>query len=181
LEQTDRQLISRALRGDSSAFHKLVDQQAQHLFGMAYALLGNASDAEDVVQETFLAAFRGLSRFEQRSSFRTWLVAILGRQVALLRRKRRGKGTVALELVPGEGPTQPSLDENVDVRLDVAQLLQQLSPDHRNVLVLREYEGMSYDEIAQALKIPRGTVESRLYRARQELKDKLTGYQGADL
>jgi RNA polymerase sigma-70 factor (ECF subfamily) len=139
-------------------------------------MLGRAMDAEDVVQETFLAAFRGIGRFEGRSSLRTWLVSILMRQVLMLRRKRKGKGMAGLDAVTQE-PVAHRPTSEVDARLDVGQILASLSEEHREVLVLREFDGMSYDEIAESLEIPRGTVESRLYRARQELKARMPEYQ----
>lgn len=178
-EELEHQLVVRAAHGDAGAFHQLVDVHAQMLFRTAYAMVGKTADAEDVVQETFLAAYRGIGRFQGRSSLRTWLVSILTRQVLMLRRKRRGKTMAGLETVDYDavpGPRRSS--DAVDARLDVAQALAQLSEGHREVLVLRELEGMSYDEIAAALEIPRGTVESRLFRARQELKSRMPEYNG---
>ena len=84
------------------AFHRLVDIHAQALFRTAYAMLGRTADAEDVVQETFLAAYRGIGRFEARSSLRTWLTSILMRQVLMLRRKRKGKVMAGLEAAEAE-------------------------------------------------------------------------------
>ncbi len=178
LEERETELIRRGVRGDPKALHEIVDGHARYLFGTAYGMLGKAGDAEDVVQETFLAAFKGIGRFGGRSALRTWLVGILVRQVALLHRRKRGKLTVGLderhEQQAGPGGTEA---REVDERLDVAQMLGRLSPEHREVLVLREYEGMSYEEIAQTLDLPRGTVESRLSRARQELRGWLSGYE----
>ena len=177
-EASENQLVNRAVHGDGAAFHRLVDLHAQHLFRTAYAMTGRRADAEDVVQETLLAAYRGIGHFQGRSAFRTWLVAILIKQVLMLRRRNQGKSMPSLEQVEVEakGRADPGAGE-VDARLDVAQVLRELSEEHREVLVLREYDGMSYDEIAEALEIPRGTVESRLYRARQELKARLPGYE----
>jgi RNA polymerase sigma-70 factor (ECF subfamily) len=183
LQPTDQELVHRARRGDASAFHALVDRYARMMFGLAYSLLNNSADAEDVVQETFAGAYKGLGRFEERASVKTWLSRILVNQVARLRRDR--------------GPLRPAtLDESthddasrtrdgrhggaavagVDARLDLAATLERLSPDHCQVLVLRELEHMTYDEMAAALDVPRGTVESRLHRARAELRKLLQGY-----
>lgn len=177
MEENETQLIYRAKAGDPVAFHQLVDQHAQHLFGLAYAMVGQVSDAEDVVQETFLAAFQGIKRFEGRSAFRTWLAGILSRQAALVHRKRRRARTVSWETAGEGAQSRVSLHaDEVDAKLDVSRMLGWLSAEHREVLVMREYEGMSYEEIAEALKVPRGTVESRLHRARQEIRSRLTGY-----
>lgn len=177
MEDSESALIRRAQAGEEEAFHRLVDEHAQHLFGLAYGMLGRVTDAEDVVQETFLATFQGLRRFEGRSSLRTWMAGILTRQVALWHRKRRSGslriGGTADEVLAGMSAPGSA---DADARLDVVATMKLLSPEYREVLLLREYEGMSYEQIASALDIPRGTVESRLYRARQELRQRLTGY-----
>lgn len=177
MEEREKELIFHAIRGDERAFHQLVDLHARHLFGVAYGMLGKASDAEDAVQETFLAAYKGLRQFEQRSSLRTWLVAVLTRQVALIRRKQVRWPRMGLEGQGEESMVSPATGAGeVDAKLDVHQVLQRLSEEHREILLLREFEGLSYEEIATALGVAKGTVESRLYRARQELKQKLEGY-----
>jgi RNA polymerase sigma-70 factor (ECF subfamily) len=151
----------------------IVDRHGRYLTRVALTLCGNAADAEDLVQETFVAALT--SRFRGESAARTWLVQILVRQNALLRRKRgRERGTP----MPGESErsTVRSSASGTDAKLDLAQMLEGLSPDQRDVIVLRELEGLSYEEMAAALHVPRGTVESRLHRARATLKQLFTGY-----
>jgi RNA polymerase sigma-70 factor (ECF subfamily) len=148
---------------------------------MACSLMGNATDAEDVLQETFLGAFNRLSAFEGRSSVKTWLVRILMNHASKFRRSKRVRRTDALpdQLGPAsgdEGYAASSPAAAVESTVDVMQMLQTLSPEHREVIVLRELQQMSYEEIAEALRIPRGTVESRLHRARLELKRKYEGY-----
>jgi RNA polymerase sigma-70 factor (ECF subfamily) len=190
LHATDSQLVRRARHNDEAAFHELVDRYAGYLYGLAFSLVGNAADAEDVVQETFSGAFRRLSSFEERATVKTWLCQILIRQAATCRRSRGRRRMVFLgnlsessqALLWKEGadaPTRPPYvwrASELDVRLDVLETLESLTPDHREVIELREMEGMSYDEIAATLGIPRGTVESRLFRARQELKERLKAY-----
>lgn len=175
MEDREKELISRAARGDQVAFHQLVNAHTRQLYAAAYAMLGKTSDAEDVVQETLLAAFRGIARFRMESSFKTWLSAILVRQAAANRRGKRPALRLA-DQDEGETGVAASGEAGVDARLDVAGVLKRLSEEHREILVLRELQGMSYDEIATALGIPRGTVESRLFRARQELRMRLRGY-----
>jgi RNA polymerase sigma-70 factor (ECF subfamily) len=170
---TDAELLKRVYRGDQGAFRVLVDRHGRYLTGVALALANrNQADAEDLVQETFVAALT--SRFRGESAGRTWLVQILVRQAALLRRKRqREHGTP----VAGESE-KTTLPETfaTDAKLDLAQMLEGLSDDQREVIVLRELEGLTYEEMAKELHVPRGTVESRLHRARAALRDLFRGY-----
>ncbi len=157
-------------RDDEAAFHELVDRYANEMFRLAVSLVGNAADAEDVLQETFAGAFQAMPDFEGRSSVRTWLSRILVKQAAKWCRRRDVRRTVALDAAaPGPSPEQ-------SLRIDVLGSLETLSPEHREVIALREFQGMSYEEIAEVLGVPRGTVESRLFRARQELRDRLKAY-----
>lgn len=175
---TDLELVRRARKGDPSAFHGLVDRYAASLFAMAVSLVGSAADAEDIVQETLAGAFRGIAAFEGRATVKTWLTGILLRQTAAHRRRvaRREARFVALQGVADREPGLASPAGAVDTRMDVMAAIQSLSPDHRDVVVLRELEGLSYEEMAEVLGIPRGTVESRLFRARRELQGRLREY-----
>ncbi len=163
------EFLKRLRRHEQAAFHELVEQFSQPLFRVAYSIVGNAADAEDVVQETFTAAFAGISKFRGESSLKTWLMQILVRQSARVQRSRGRRLTIGIE-----NAEQPVHDPGpaAESRLDVIEMLQKLSAEHREVIVLRELQSMSYEEMAQTLKIPRGTVESRLHRARQELREK---------
>ncbi len=169
----DTELVRKAGRGDEAAFRTLVDREARYLYGVAHALTGNAADAEDVVQETFVAAVG--SRFRGEASVRTWLVKILVRRAAMLHRKRQRSP----ELLDSEKAGRLS-DEMAmagsEARLDLSTMLASLSPEHRAVIVLREVQGLKYDEIAAVLGVPQGTVESRLHRAREELRRRFKGY-----
>ena len=180
LQPTDDELVRRIRAGDEGAFRELVNRHSDGLYAMAYSALGSAADAEDIVQETFLGAFRRLGAFEGRSAVKTWLVRILLNHVSKLRRSRRVRQAMSLDNQPG-GVADVRLQSGspaaaVESRVDVKQMLLQLSPEHRDVIVLRELQQMSYDEMAEALRIPRGTVESRLHRARQELKRRFPMY-----
>jgi RNA polymerase sigma-70 factor, ECF subfamily len=174
----DNELARLSGRGDAASFEALVERHAAYLYGVAYALCGNSADAEDLVQETLAGAWRG--KFRGESSARTWLVQILVRQAAMLHRSRRRHGRpVSLDSDSG-GPaaeaTGPSASASAAARLDLAAMLGSLSPEHRLVIVLRELEGMSYEEMARTLGVPQGTVESRLHRAREELRRRYQGY-----
>jgi len=186
LQESDSELLDKTRQGDVLAFNTLLERHGPGLLRLAYSLLGHQQDAEDVLQETFLGAFRGVEKFEKRSSVRTWLGQILVRQAALWRRKNRRHPQPSLPaenaglVFPGvpnppqsaelEDTTAARAIQQVDRRMDLEQMLHMLSPEFREVLVLREFEQMSYEEIALALGLPRGTVESRLSRARSALR-----------
>lgn len=178
-DRTDDETLLRQLRtGDPKALDALLSTHGERMFALAYSLLGrrpeHRSDAEDVVQESLLGALRGAARFEGRSSLTTWLSRIVANQVAALRRYKRVRRADTLDGEDSPQPTGARVDP--DAKLDVERLLAALSPEHREVIVLRELQGFSYDEIAETLGVPRGTVESRLFRARQVLKDKFPEY-----
>jgi len=184
VELTDAELVQRIRDGDEAAFRELVNRYGEGLYGLACSVLGSASDAEDVLQETFLGAFRRIGAFEGRSSIKTWLVRILLNHASKLRRSRRVRRTAALpeQFGPDDGEA-PGLKVSspaavIESRHDLDGMLRELSAEHREVIVLRELQQLSYDEIAQVLRIPRGTVESRLHRARQEMKRRFAGYFG---
>jgi len=175
-ESTDAELLRRVYAGDQGAFRAIVDRHGRYLTGVAIALCGgNRADAEDLVQETFVAAIT--SRFRGESAVRTWLVQILVRRSAMLRRSRKREHGQPVADDEAKRSTRSKVAET-DAKLDLAQMLEGLTPDQRQVIVLRELEGLSYEEMAAALHVPRGTVESRLHRARAALKQLFQGYFG---
>jgi RNA polymerase sigma-70 factor (ECF subfamily) len=189
LVASDFQLARRVRGGDMAAFHELVERHAASLLGMAAMLVGNAADAEDVVQETLAGAFRGLGGFRGDSSVKTWLTRILLRQAAGQLRKRGKYQAVSLEAAgPAlrsryagrstrtQAPPVRPATERADARMDLAAALADMSEEYRQVLVLRELQGLSYDEISRVLNVPGGTVESRLFRARRAMRDRLKDY-----
>ncbi len=175
----DIELVRKIGRGDREAFRVLVNREGRYLYGIAYALVGNAADAEDMVQETFAGMLS--SRFRGESSLRTWLVRILVRRVGMLRRSRHGmrrEGRLEVQTADGSGTRwmTPSGSAGTEAKLDLATMLESLSPEHRAVMILRELHGLTYEEMAAALGLPRGTVESRLHRARAELRKRFKDY-----
>jgi len=173
------ELVRQAAQGDSAAFHALVDRHAPELFRLAVSLSARRADAEDVVQETFIGAYHGLRRFDGRASVKTWLKRILMRQAARAWNKsKRGRSMLSIEAVDALPPRRQSRSATalVDNRVDVGAAIKTLAPEHREVIVMREFEQMSYCEIAEVLEVPIGTVESRLHRARAELRTKLGDY-----
>jgi RNA polymerase sigma-70 factor (ECF subfamily) len=182
LQLSDAELVQKIRGGDEAAFRELVNRYGDTLYGLACSVMGNATDAEDVLQEALLGAFRRLGAFEGRSSVKTWLVRILLNHASKYRRSRRIRKASALpeDLGPEDGEVAgvntASPAAIVEGKMDLDAMLAVLSPEHREVIVLRELQQMSYDEIATTLKVPRGTVESRLHRARQEMRKKFAGY-----
>jgi len=179
----DAELVRQIKKGNKSAFAQLAAAQGRSLFRLAYSLLGSAADAEDVVQETMLAAINQIHSFEGRSSVGTWLASILIFKASKVRRSRRVRWAVPIDRAGENTLEQDSrlhaaaTTTAVDRHVDVAAMLETLSDEHRQVLVLRELQQLSYEEISQILKVPGGTVMSRLHRARQQLKERFGEYE----
>ncbi|MFO0012878.1 MAG: RNA polymerase sigma factor [Planctomycetota bacterium] len=172
----EEELIQLALEGQSAAFETLVLRYQDRLYTAMISIVGNADEAEDVVQESFIQAYLKLDTFQQNSRFFTWVYRIAFNYA--LARRRRKRGVVSLEesrentgndpVANGESPDD-RMSRHEDAQL-VHQALALLSEDHRSILVLREMEDLSYEEIADVLSISIGTVRSRLNRARAALK-----------
>ena len=172
-------LIDCIVSGQPAKFEILVENYQQRIFATLLGMLGNRHDAEDVTQETFLTAFRKLDQFERRSSFYTWLHRIaFNAAIDLQRRKKRTKS----RFVSGEGiENAEQRDQQADspasivmAKETVTQVqlaLGRLDSERRNIIVLRDLQGLDYIEIASMLAIPLGTVRSRLHRARIELRE----------
>ena len=173
---TESQLVARSQEGDKEAFGELVRRYQRLVVGIAYRMSGDASLAEDAAQDAFLRAWRQLSRFQYRGrgSFRAWLCRIVTNITTdRLRRARPMVSLDALSLPGGPGPDETYLRNEEAQRVREAVL--RLPEASRAALILREYEGLSYREIAEALNIPLGTVMSRLNYARKKLRQELRG------
>lgn len=175
------ELLEQARRGDNAARTELVMRHGRRLFGLAAALLGSTdADVNDVVQETFLAAFDGgLKAFKRNASLATWLSGVLINRVRKLRRYRRSRPAGSLDaterpdFVASGASNCPAT--RVQQRIDVAAMLEYLPPEFREVIVLREWHGMSYAEMASVLGVPERTAETRLTRARRMLRQRFGG------
>ena len=162
----DTDLISRAAGGDSSAFQALVERHRSMVYRVAYQFAGNHHDAEDIAQESFLAAIRALDRFDRRRPFGPWLHRIVVNRAIDWTRARKLRGEVELvDSVPAP-ETAPAGGETLAA-------LARLSPEHRAVVVMRYLLEFTPGEIADALDLPRGTVNSRLRRGLDALGDEL--------
>jgi len=179
----EEELLEQARRGDNAARTELVMRHGRRLFGLAAALLGGAdADVSDVVQETFLAVFDGgLKAFKRNASLATWLGGVLINRVRKLRRYRRSRPVGPLDsferTVSAANDVLNCPAMQVQQRMDVAAMLDCLPPEYREVIVLREWHGMSYAEMALALGLPERTAETRLTRARRMLRQRFAGYE----
>ena len=165
----DIALVDACIRGVPDAFKELLSRHRRSAVMLAFQMLGNPEDAEDVAQEAFVRVFQAIPYFRRQASFSTWLYRIVTN--LCLGRQRRRRPVVELESV-AEPVSQENTCRQVTEGLLARQVLGELSPALRAVLVLREQEGLSYQEIATALGVPVGTVRSRLSKARIAFRDR---------
>ncbi|MFZ5650106.1 MAG: RNA polymerase sigma factor [Bacillota bacterium] len=186
--QTDDELLVRRSRdGDLDSFDELVSRYQSRVYTVAFRFMGNHADAGDLAQEAFIRAFQSLPTFRGDSSFATWLYRIVSNACRDELRKQQRQKKVSLDemiMQPGgnpslaaAGPTPEEHLESIEMRDMVQRHLSELSGDHRLILVMRDIQGLSYEEIASALDCNVGTVKSRLSRARHALKNRLTGHR----
>jgi len=177
----DSRLIEECLKGRAEAFADLVRKYQDRLYNTVYRIVGNAEDARDLVQDSFVQAYRSLDRFHGDAAFYTWLYRIAVN--AAISHKRRHRVTVPFDSGREQGGFEPADDsansepsgrmEQDERDRQVREALDGLPAEYRAVLVLKEIDGQKYEAIAQALNCPIGTVRSRLHRARLELRDRL--------
>jgi len=175
--------VERAQSGDSDAFRLLVEQHSRAVFRLAFRMTGNEQDAEDVVQETFLRAYRQLDKYEARASFSTWLYRIASNySLDLIRmRKRhedkreRGKAEERdiLQTLPVNTPGPDRIVYSGQVQERVNEALNELSAQERTAFVLRHFEGMSIDEIGETLGTGTNATKHSIFRAVQKLRRSL--------
>ena len=181
MELTDSVAVAQARAGDSGAFRVLVERHSRNLFRLAYRMTGHQEDAEDVVQETFLRAYRQLSKFDERASFGTWLYRIAANcSLDLIRvRKRRSQqhepaaeegASDPVQSLPDTAPTPDRLALSGEVERKVASVLSGLSEMERTAFVLRHYEGMCIDDIGRTLGVQPNAAKHSIFRAVQKLR-----------
>lgn len=177
LDANEAELIERARKGDTQAFGVLVERYQRRVVGVAMAVVHNQEDALELAQETFIRAYENLAKFESRSSFSTWLYRIAA-NISIDFRRREGRHTIIrgeegeheLDRLPSERGDSFLESSRSELGRRLRDALQELTPEHRAVILLREVEGLSYDEISEVLQCPRGTVMSRLHYARDRLR-----------
>lgn len=177
MNDQEHNLIQAARNGDQAAFGELVQQYQKRVFALAVRMCPTPELAEEAAQEAFLAAWQGLPFFRGDSAFATWLYRLTSNAcVDLLRKENRHQGpslddeSVSAE-VPDPTPTPEKAVEQQELRRQIEAGLQTLSPEHREVLILREIQQLSYDEIADVLSLDLGTVKSRINRGRRQLRE----------
>lgn len=186
--RSDEELVEACQAGEASAFDILVARWEDRIRGAAYRFLGSEEEARDVTQEALLKAYRALSGFKRESRFSSWLYQIATNLCRDRLRRRRTRATVSLEEVEAAGgevvETRPGAHERLlreDLARSVRRAISALSEEQREVVILKEYEGLTFVEIAQALDVPVSTVKTRLYRGLGQLRVRLErdGVRGA--
>jgi len=188
----DRALVRAAQRGDEQAFRSLVERYHRRVVQLALGMVKDADEAMDIAQETFVRVHRYLPSFKGDSSFFTWTYRI-AMNLSLDAQRRKGR-TERVDLGEDDdaeieaamdppshalaGPQRQALNE--ELRGKIEEALSGLSENHRSILILREVEGLSYEELAKVLGIRKGTVMSRLFHARLKMQNKLREYLGED-
>ena len=184
MERSDRELVRDSRRGDKEAFRELVERYQRRITSVALGMVQNRDDAMELSQETFVKAFENLEKFKGESSFYTWLYRIVVNLAIDARRRDRRRPMVILEdrgtgdvmdLLPTDerraDPYEQTKSREIGQRVNEA--IDELTPDHKAVIVLREVEGLSYDDISRVMQCSKGTVMSRLHYARKKLQGKL--------
>ena len=193
MEPSDGELVQRARGGDRNAFRELVERYQRRIATLALGMLRNREDSLDVVQETFTKAYQSLDRFKGDASFYTWIYRIAV-NLCIDHQRRESKLPLAtleprsadragdrvedpMAAIPDAteqgDPFQRTRD--AEIAHGLARAIAELTPEHRAVILLREVDGLSYEEISHVLECPKGTVMSRLHYARRQLQERLRG------
>ena len=188
MQDPDHELVRDAKNGDQAAFSKLVNRYYQMVYAISYGVLNHSEAARDTAQEVFLKVFRELRNFEAKSKFKTWLYRISvnaaideGRKKRPLESLDRGDDPDDDKppIIPRDHTPGPrDIAYQSELREMLNRALEDLSPEHRAVMVLREFQELSYEEIAQSLQIEIGTVMSRLFYARKKMAQILSSKKG---
>ncbi|UCE84134.1 MAG: sigma-70 family RNA polymerase sigma factor [Deltaproteobacteria bacterium] len=188
--EEDRVLVHRCRSGDKEAFARLMRRHERQIYNFTYRMLGSEEEAEDLTQDIFVAAYRGIKGFRGEAKFSTWLYRIalnqarnrikyLSRRNFFAKQKSRAGpawkiSSENLEALPDSAPTPEQWTMTRDLAAQVQQCLNQLPHAARQILILRDVQGFSYEELSQMLSLNLGTVKSRLHRARIALQECLT-------
>lgn len=179
----EKNLLKKAKNGDIEAFELLVEDYQKKAFNVAYRMMGNSEDANDLVQEALIRIFKSIKNFKEQSSFSTWVYRITTNVCLDELRRRKNKFTISIDedikledgnvkrQIESEGPTPEELLESKEIRDIVTRAIGELADEHKTVIVLRDIHGFSYYEISNIIKCPEGTVKSRINRARKALKE----------
>ncbi len=186
-EDVDDQLVKECVRGSRRAFDQLAEKYYKRIYNLAYRFVNDPEEANDLAQEIFTAAYQNIKRFRGDAKFSTWLFQIASnrgknrfkylKRRGLLGSRSTGEGDDEREQLDSSIPDTRGNPEELLASAQMQKLVQEaidgLDPDHKEIVVLRDIEGFSYEEIAQMLNLPEGTTKSRLHRARMTVKEKL--------
>jgi len=182
----DAQLVARSVKQDHEAFGQLIDRHASAIVNLAYRMVGNRAEAEDLAQEAFLAAFKALATFRADSKFSTWLYRIAANKCKdWLRAKRPGMGQQdvdideVLDIHVAEEQTPERLLSQQQVALELEQAIQRLPPLYREAFVLKHVEGLSYEQMEEILGVNGDTLKMRVYKGRLQLSRELASLNPA--
>jgi RNA polymerase sigma-70 factor (ECF subfamily) len=170
MEESDLAAIARAQAGDTEGFRELVERHSRSIFRLAYRMTGNQDDAEDVVQETFLRAYRQLSGFEARCAFSSWIYRIAANCALDLIRCRRKTEPDVVAMLPSSEPAPDRMVFSDEVRQRVEEAMGLLTGQERAAFVLRHYEGLSSEQVGETLGVAPGAAKQAVFRAVQKLR-----------
>ena len=182
MTRTDEELVARSKTGDTESFNQLVRRWERPIYALAYRTLGREEDARDVTQETFLRAFRALSGFKGDAKFSSWLYRIaLNLCRDWIRKERRAplvsvpEGVEVEEMAAERGPTESveDLAARAEMGREVAKAMGHLPPEQRQAIILKEYHGLTFQEIADLMRCPLSTVKTRVYQGLSTLRKQL--------
>lgn len=184
-EQGSKLLISRAKQGDMAAFEMLVVQHEKIVYNVTLRMMNHSEDAKDISQEVWVKAYRSIANFDERSAFSTWIYRIAVNTCIDEMRKRKGKQSISLDnelededgtwkyQVADDGDTPEESLLRKEIKNEIITALETISEDYKTVFVLRDIQGLSYDEIAEITGLALGTVKSRISRARNYIKEEI--------
>lgn len=182
MSDKEKCLLSRCKTGDIDAFEQLIENHQKKVFNLALRMIGNHEDASDLAQEVFIKVYKSIRDFKEKASFSTWLYRITTNVCLDEIRKRKNRDLVSLDedikfddneirrQVGSDEPGPEVLVERAEIRNVIRNAINRMPVEYKTVIVLRDIQGLSYEEIAAILSCPKGTVKSRINRARQTLR-----------
>ncbi|MBR1559220.1 MAG: sigma-70 family RNA polymerase sigma factor [Clostridia bacterium] len=179
----EERLIERAVRGDARAFNELMSSQERRMYAVALRMFGNKEDAEDCMQDAMLRIYRAIGTFKAQSSFSTWVYRITMNTCLDELRRRKNRPNTSLDGLldagwsPSDGRDTPEQHAvRSEARANISRFIGELPEDMRAAVVLRDIQGLSYDDIAAALDTNVGTIKSRISRGREKLREKIQAH-----
>jgi len=185
MDAIEKLLIMKSKKGDIDAFEELIKNYEKKAYNIAYRIMNNEEDAKDMTQEALIKIYKSIKNFRQESTFSTWIYRIVTNVCLDELRKRKKSETIPLEIntegekgtmrfeIGADEETPEDLYEQVELRQVIFNMINSLKEDYRTVIILRDMQGFSYEEISIILGCSLGTIKSRINRARNALKDKL--------